>query len=315
MLLKNRRHILFFDLVMKPHPSEAPAIPLDQLTPHLQKRVDDGLAFKVIDNEQRVIRLSSMKQVELPNGEPAVALLFCLGDKEKADAGVTNIKTGDVRLFEKEEDEVGGLSVHAVIQLRPTTPNGFVYRTVMEDVTGFGRTPIQTFLRSQFRDICDDQDVTFPREDKKPLKTWPLVELAGHASEKLKTSISEGRLLHLELITYAEIDIGMDEGKFLKAARQNLSLSVSKKLPQGDYLDFLDKVKVWAKSKGYDTMRVRWKDDDTSKPHSAKVDTAKADAGEAFFLRTAEVTVTTPLAEVCAKMSDELIEAMKKEMA
>ncbi|PWK66949.1 hypothetical protein C8K44_11365 [Aminobacter sp. AP02] len=253
-----------------------------------------------------------MKSIKLAGGEPAVAMLFCLGDHDKADTGVTHFKTGAVRVFEKEEDEVGGLSVHAVIRLTPTKEKGHLYRAVLEDITGFGRTPIQSFLRSQFKIICDDQEFTFPRDDKRPVKTRPMVELAGHASDKLKNSLEQGKLLHIELVDYTDVDFGMDEDKFLKTARRALNVSVSKTLPKGEGLSLIEKVRLWANTNGYATMRVRWKEASSSRPQSAKVDTAKADAGEAFFIKTAEVSFATPLPDICAELSDELITEMKK---
>lgn len=312
MLQKNKRHVLFFDLVMAPHPADAPPIELETLMPFLEARCRAKEAVETIDNERRVIRLSEMKRVQLPDGDEAMAMLFCLGDHDKADTGVTHLETGEVRIFEKNEGEVGGLSVHGLIRLKPTKAKGYLYRAVLEDVTGFGRTPIQSFLRSQFKIICDEQEFTFPRDDKRPIKTRPMVELEGHASDKLKNSLKEGRLLHIELIDYAEVDFGMDEGKFLKTARRGLNVSVSRALPQGDALKMVDKLRLWAHRNGYGTMRVRWKEPTSSRPQSAKVDTAKADAGEAFFIKTAEVSFATPLPDICAEMSDELIAEMKK---
>ena len=312
MLQKNSRHVLFFDLVMAPHPSDAPPIELEAIMPFLEARCKAGEAVEVIDAEKRIIRLSAMKSIKLSDGEPAMSMLFCLGDQDKADTGVTHFKTGAVRVFEKKEGEVGGLSVHAIVRTRPTKQKGHLYRAVLEDVTGFGRTPIQSFLRSQFKIICDDQEFTFPRDDKRNIKTRPMVELAGHASDKLKNSIENGRLLHIELIDYADVDFGMDEDKFLKTARRALNVSVAKSLPQGEALTLIDKVRLWAHRNGYGTMRVRWKEPSSSRPQTAKVDTAKADAGEAFFIKTAEVSFATPLPDICAEMSDELIAEMKK---
>jgi hypothetical protein len=243
-----------------------------------------------------------------------MAMLFCLGDREKADPGVTNVRTGKVRVFQKDTDEVGGLSVHAIVSSVPSRSGSHIYRMVMEDVTGFGRTLLQNFLRSQFRVICDDLGTNFKRDDKREIKTRPMVELVGHASQQLKDSLRQGRLLQIELVDYVEEDFGFDEAKFIKEARRNLSLSISKKLPEGEALKIVEKLKVWAKQEGYDSMRVRWKDPSTTKPQSAKIDTAKQDAGEAFFIRTAEVKFKTPLPDIVEKMSDELIGEMVKLM-
>ncbi|TXN66328.1 hypothetical protein [Methylobacterium sp. WL6] len=84
MLQSNRRHILFFDLSMSPHPSDAPPIPLESLIKPLEKMVSDNECFQVLDNEKRIIRLSRLKMVSLPSGKQAVAMLFNLGDKRKS---------------------------------------------------------------------------------------------------------------------------------------------------------------------------------------------------------------------------------------
>lgn len=81
---------------------------------------------------------------------------------------------------------------------------------VYEDVSGFGPSLIQGFLRAELKTISEDQGLTFRREgSKEPLKTRPMVELSGHASDRLKDSIKGGRLLHVELINYRDKEPGL----------------------------------------------------------------------------------------------------------
>lgn len=308
MLKGKQRFILFFDLAMTPHPSDSPPLPLADFIPHLEKRRDDGVAYQVIDKERRVIRLSDVKTVKLAGGGNAVALLLCLGDRDKADPGFTNFVTGKVRIPPRGKDEAGGLSVHAVIALQPTSRGGHLYRMVYEDLPGFGRTLIQGFLRHEFKEIAEEQGLTFRREgSKEPLKTRPMVEISGHASNRLKDSLRQGRLLHIELINYREQDLGFDEAKYLSSVRRDMSLSVAKELPQGDALTFIEKVKEYAKANEYESMRVRWKEAGAAKPNSAKLDTARKDAGEALFVKYVEVKLEKSLPDICDTMSDELI--------
>lgn len=314
MLLKNARHVLFFDLAMSPHPADAPVVPFEELYPHLEARAQNQEAVDIIDAERRIVRLLEAKKIKLKDGSEAAALLFCLGDRDKADPGVTNFQTGAVRVFEKEEAEVGGLSAHALIRLSPTKQNGVLYPMMLEDVTGFGRSVIQNFLRGQFRIICDQLDYHFKREGNQKIKTRPMAEMNGHASDQLKNSLDEGRLLNVELVEYIEAKMGFDEAKFIKTARRELSFSISNALPEGDGLKFVEKVKLWAANNGYDTMRVRWKDPEVARTQSAKIETAKQDAGEAFFTKTAEVKVKQSLADICDSISDELVAEMAKHM-
>jgi hypothetical protein len=256
-----------------------------------------------------VIRLSAMQEMLTPSGQPATAMLFHLGDRDKADPGFTHFGTGKVRIPLKEEDEAGGLSVHAVISLQPTQPNGFLYRMLYEDVPGFGRTLLQAFLRAEFRKICDDHELTWKR-DRRDLKTRPMVELHGHASDQLRDSLEEGRLLNVELVSYVEQDFGFDEGRYIASARRQFNLSVSKGLPEGEGLALVEKLKLWARNEGFKSMRVRWKDPTASKPYSAKVDTARQDAGDAVFVKAAELDLDRGLPDICETMSTELTSKM-----
>ena len=154
--------------------------------------------------------------------------------------------------------------------------------------------------------------LTFKREGSKDdLKTRPMVEISGHASDKLKDSIQQGRLLHIELINYKEKNLGFDEAKFISSVRRDMSLSIAKALPQGNALKFLEKVKEYAKKNDYEAMRVRWREPQAAKAHTAKVDTARSDAGEALFVKFAEIKLRQPLPDICDTMSDELISKIK----
>lgn len=146
MLKGNLRYILYFDLAMVPHPSDAPALPLANFIPHLKKRCEDGKSFQVIDNERRVVRLSDIKAIKTANGHPAAAMLFSLGDMDKAEPGFTNFLTGEVRIAKRRKNEAGGLSVHGVVSLPPIKKDGHLYRMVYEDVSGFGSNPNSKFL-------------------------------------------------------------------------------------------------------------------------------------------------------------------------
>lgn len=312
MIQANVRHILYFDLAMSPYPSDAEPIPLADLMPHLEKRCSDGKAFEVIDNERRAIRLSATKKYKTGDDKDAVGLLFSLGDKNKAEPGFTNFATGEIRVVKPGKDEAGGLSVHAMLEMVPTHVGGHIYRFLYEDVTGFGRTLIERFLRSQFKLICDDLDTHFLREGGAKVKTRPLVDIAGHASDRLKNSIKQGRLLHVELFSAVTKDWGFDEGKYIKNARQDINISIAKTLPHGDGLTLIEKIKVWAKNNGYESMRVRWREEGVRKPQSAKLDTAKLDAGEALFTKSVELTLGEPLPDISASISEELMKKMLK---
>ncbi|TXN66327.1 hypothetical protein [Methylobacterium sp. WL6] len=204
--------------------------------------------------------------------------------------------------------------MHAVICLDPTEPKGHLYRMLYEDVSGFGRSFLQGFLRAQFRTICDEMGAHFEREGKREIKTRPMVELHGHAASQLRESLEAGRLLHVELIDYMKSEMDFDEGGFVKAIRRDLSFSVSKALPDGEALTFVERVKAWARNNGYETMRLRWKEENVRRPLTAKVETARQDAGAALFVRTAEIDLDAPLADVSMEVSAELVSKMCKIM-
>jgi len=118
-------------------------------------------------------------------------------------------------------------------------------------------------------------------------------------------------VLYIELVDYVEADLGFDESKYIKMARRDMNLSISKQLPQGDALTFIEKVRVYANRNGYESMRVRWRDPEITKPQSAKVDTSRQDAGEAFFIKSSEVHLRGGLPDISAEISMELVNKMK----
>lgn len=311
----NIRNILYFDLAMTPHPPDAEAIHLKTLMPLLEERCANKQAYDIIDSERRVVRLAATKRIKRDGKPDCVAMLFCLGDKSKAEPGFTHFETGQVRIVHPEEGEAGGLSVHAVVELEPTKKDGHIYRLVYEDVTGFGRSLIQRFLTGQFKLICEEIDAHYFRDKKRKIKTRPLVDLTGHAGDKIKNSILQGRLLYIDLFTTIEESWGFDEAKFIKQARQDISLSIKRTLPHGDALNMIEKVKVWAKNNGYANMRVRWREEGAQKPQSAKIDTARNDAGEALFIKSTEVSLRTPLPDISASICSELVDKMAEILA
>jgi hypothetical protein len=311
MLLATQRVILHLDLSMTPHPKDAPALPLEPFIEPLIARQKEGLCFQSIEDERQVIFLSDIKAITTKGKMPAVAMLFCFGDRDKADPGFTNFKTGKVRIAKPQRNEAGGLSVHTVISLRPSEQNGCDYRMVCEQVTGFGRTPIQNFLRHEFRILSQELGYSFDREGSAGLMTRPLVEISGHPSEQLKKSLRDGRLLYVELLEKVNEDFGFDEAKYIKTARRDLRLSIARTLPKGEGLTMIEKVRLYAQQHDYDRMRVRWRVPGLNKPQTAQLDTARRDAGEALFVKTDEVDLEAALPDISETLSDELIGKMK----
>lgn len=311
MLWAHKRYILHYDFAMTPHPSDAPPLPLDDFVKPLIKRCEDGETVQWIDDDKRVIRLVAARVIKPRGKAGALALLMTLGDSEKADPGFTNVKTGSVRIPPKDKDERPGLSVHVVIASTPIDEGGHLYKMVCEDVTGFGRTLIQRFIRHEFREISSEQGFVFDRPGSEGLKTRPLVELVAHASDTLKNSLKAGRLLNVELIDNVEENWGFDEGnKYIRQVRRDLNLSVSRMLPKGSGLSLVQKLQKWAKAKNYETMRVRWLPENAGKSQTTQLDVASADAAEAMFVKTTEVMLDEPLPDICAEFSEELVRSM-----
>jgi len=312
MLRANQRVILHFDLVMTPFPSDGPILPLSDFIAPLLQRIEAGKAVHIIDDERRVVRLSVGRKIRTTKKKSAIAMLFCLGDREKADPGFTNWTTGKVRVAERNAGETGGLCLHAVLSLEPDKDQ-LRYRMVIEDVTGFGRSIIQAFLRHEFRKISEDAGATFERANGNIIKTRPLVELVGHGSDLLKNSLASGRLLNVELVDYVTTNLGFDEAQYIKTARRDLRLSIAKSLPEGEGLTFIEKLQLFARKKGYEKMLIRWRDPSLQKPQNAQLDTdpAKSDASEALFVKSIEIDLDAPLAEVSEDLCDELVKKMK----
>ncbi len=221
-----------------------------------------------------------------------------------------NFKDGSTRVEAKRDNEGGGLSLHALVKKAPTETQGHIYPMLYEDVNGFGRTVLQTFLRSELRRICEELDVTYKKKSGNVVKSRPMLELNGHPSDQLKQSLKNGKLVNIEAVSYSVDDPGMDEGApYIKSVRHSLSLSIDQ-IPDGESLSVLEKMKIALRKKGYKDLRVRWKELGKSKPLTAKVDTARQDAGEQFFIRSIEINLKDPLPDISDKLCSELVDRM-----
>jgi hypothetical protein len=166
MLDGNTRWILFFDLAMTPHPSDAIPIPLRDVINQLKTRVDGGVCMKLIDRDRRALRINEMKFDRLASRREVAVLLFSISDLDAADPTFQHIKTGKFRTEAKKADEGGAVTVHAVVELDPVKDGSHVYRMAYEDVVGLGRTRIEEILRSEFKAICEGEDLRFRRVEK-----------------------------------------------------------------------------------------------------------------------------------------------------
>lgn len=308
------RWILFFDMAMAPHPSDAQPIPLRELIGPLKKRVDDGKAIKTIDGDRRVLRVNHLQFTKARSGADVAVFLFSISDLDSADPSFQHIVTGKVRTEAKRPQEGGAVTVHALMRLDPYPQKGHVYQVVYEDVAGLGRSRVQELLRSEFKHISEELDLRYERESGSLVKTRPMVELAGHQSEMLKEALRAGRLLGFELWDDEVKSRGFDEQKYVKRQRRELKISVTPDLTRSEAAQAVEQVKIWGRQNDYGQMRVRWQSPSSSKPEATAFPTAKADAGEAMFVRQVEVRVSTPLPQGCESIRNDLVQEMFKVM-
>ena len=68
----------------------------------------------------------------------------------------------------------------------------------------------------------------------------------------------------MEAISYTVDDPGMDEGApYIKSVKRTLSFSLNR-IPEQDNLKFVERMKETLKKKGYEDLRIRWKEDKKS---------------------------------------------------
>lgn len=299
------RWVLYYDKHLKPHPEEAPPIPMKEVVDLLFARQQAGESVWLIKQETAALRITDM---EIDSRKETACLLVQYADTTISDPAFSNLETGQLRVEPKLDGEGVAISSHMVVSLKPTEPRGNVYLTLLEDVPGIGKTKIAPFLTAEFREVCK---FTFVDESKRTRKCRPRVEMAGHVSQSLAQDLEKGVLRGFELIKYQLKEPEFDEPGYTKTEAHILKIKTRKGFSGIEAIGLINRVKEKASKADFTEMRVKYKRVE-GKQLTKPVSTAREDAGDALFARLERIKLESPLPQCSQKIVEEVKSKMTK---
>lgn len=295
MLEADTRNLLFFDTILKAHHENvSEEIPLDGIL----RSVEDANAgeeyVKLIENEQAAVRL---KDISVDLDLNKAILLINYADKRGADPVFADLQKGTLRSEPKLDGE--GVAISAHLAFRLTKNENRLYPAILEDVPGIGRTLLDPFLRSAFRNASTYQ---FKNPNGNVQKTWPVPTLVLKQSEKLVKSLkSGGYVTEVEVTKFTSV-AGFDKIESIEEKSTTTVIRIDGR-PSGERaIEILNSIKSLAHQKGYMDMRVKWINSGKERKQ-VKLGTARADAGDVLYGRVERATFPEKMPQCSSKIN------------
>lgn len=302
-----KRWVQFHELYVKSSPEEAPQIDLKTLVPHWLARIKSKDAVKLFNKESAAIRVVDAKHDK--KGK-TLALLLQYTDKNVTDPAFSHLETGELRVEPKLDGEGIAVSAHVLISLVPHDPEKMLYRFLLEEVPGLGRSRVSDFIRSELKIISDGLfDYKDPDDGFKVKAYLPAVEILGTPSKKFTDEIEAGCVVQgIELVKFAKGPAKIDEEGYYVESSRILKLTPAKEAT----LDALmTKVKGLAKKEGYADIKFRYKHPG-GKQKTATMNGTQNDTVDTLVLRSEEIKSDVILAQCSIKLVASIIKGMKQ---
>lgn len=285
MLHIRERWIQFHELVLAPEPSDAPSIALANVIPYLQKRIDDGEAFQLKNNDRSAYRITDFSQNRQKGHPEALVLLFQYADQDATDPVFADLQTGSLRLEPKLEGEGVAVSAHAVIGLTPISGKADTYPFLLEVVPGLGRSSVDPFLKKQIKEATEGQFEYFDEEKQERRPYRPTSELLGTPSKSFVEELERGQLAGLELIKRVKTAEALDEEGYFFEDSHILKVSLSPEARKDSvWARAVATVRGWGRRNGYQELRVRYKKKE-GRQKSFVMGTSQADLHDVLVLK------------------------------
>jgi len=266
-----------------------------------------GEAFRVYEHENRVLRISDARLVNLPNGNLGLAMVLTLGDRRGANPTFVHFARGSARDPERQDGEVKGLSAHCILDTVEHEVHLGRHLMVLEDVPGIGRTPVTRLLCRELREISTGRDERFRNPESGGMNQLrPVIEIWPQKSREMQEALERGTLGTVELYDVGAVP-AFDELPEFRVKKRVIRIEVQPSA--GGVRGALERLRDIGREQGYGNMKVSWRMRD-GQVTSADVRTDLEDLGTALFARRELVSVQTPMSDASDRLNDEFIEAL-----
>ncbi|MBK8901687.1 MAG: hypothetical protein IPM53_10925 [Anaerolineaceae bacterium] len=303
MLDSHTRSVTFHDMILTPSPPNAELITLDVMLTDWITRIKSGGSVYPMNNEMAVMRILDCNHIADRN---ALALLIQYADGRAADPYFSNMKTGEVRVEPKKEDEGIAASGHILIDLTLVNPTNNSHLCLIEKVPGLSRTNLERLFRHEFKEVADN----FPRrEDGRTVLGRALVTIDSYMSTSLQELVFGYRLTEVQFISRKVIEGGLDEDPYVQEREHRARYRLGRNW---------DPDKIWSRARDWfdearrekvDKVRIRYRDN-ADKIQSSEVEFSDDSADTFSFSKTSKITVNRPISQCEERLRHDIIAQM-----
>lgn len=307
------RWCLFCDLEVHPSTEHAPQPLLQDYVEDLIALTDRGEAKRVFENETRVTRIAQAREITLPDGGQALAMLITLGDRRGSDPTFIHFEEGIARDPEKLAGEVRGVSAHVLVRLTQDDEAVGRYRMLLEEIRGIGRTPVTRLLAACLKEVSETRGDQFRNPTTNRMNAYrPIIEVHPRRSKAMADALDGGAFLPVELLDTSPVPV-FDEHPEYSVRRHLLSVKV-KPAPGRTVREAMQDLAAMASANGYDRMRVTWRNPGEQRGGTSEMNTDLADVGTALFAHREVIDVENPMTDCAPTINNEFLEAMAGHM-
>jgi hypothetical protein len=303
------RWVQFHDLYLKREPEEAPKIPLEQLIDRWIARIKAGNSVKLIKKDTAAIRIADVRRATKLN---SIVLLLHYTDTNVTDPAFSNLDTGKLRVEPKLDGEGIAVSAHVVINYKPYDEEGVLYKILLEEVPGLGRSNLSPFIKAELKHVSQGLfEYPDPFDNNKVKGYLPAAEILGKPSKQFVEELNEGCVLKgIELVKLTRSSPEIDEEGFYTETSRHIKLIPDREHTK-DIAGAVRRLTELAKREGYDDIKFRYKHPQ-GKQKTATMGSTIGDVADALVNRSEVVKVDEVLDQCSEKVVSSFANGMLK---
>ena len=270
MQSSERRWAYFYDFNLKTYPEGAPDFEFEEVLNKIEQTWKNGSAVSKYRNKELTVRVKDFKKVK-----GFAILLINVSDIKATDPAFSNVKTGDVRVEQKLDDEGIGAACHIIFSRESINGIKGWHLSIIEEVVGIPKSIIEQFLSSLFKQSCATNYHKPGSKSKEGNVCRPIAVFNGHASATLKDSLTRSSLQGITLLNHNEGKF-IDDKKELLMSEQVIRLKVTGAPSGNKALNLIKKAAEYGRKKSYDEVRVQYAEvvgEETKKDSKGEVKT------------------------------------------
>lgn len=286
-------------------PAHVPLFTFEEVETVLRDKFAAEEAHYYFQNDEKIMRLRGIND----HDEDYLVLLVSIGDKNAPIPAYENFETGEIRNWDKEDDEGLSHASHIIISKNGSPTNE--YLMMVEKVPGIHAASIENFLRHIFHDDTVMKEYT---EEGEQIPYRCIFEVTGHTNHTIAEALNSGKLEDIEFVSHEIIEEGHDEYGYIKEEVQKATFVIKR----GVTTDAAETIFTRARNKfrngNFDKMFVRIKTN-KGQIRRTEIDDSHEDIMSQYFYHSEVIKdFETPLEQTHEEINDEVVNKILAEM-